>query len=122
VSSLFDPQTLNEQGTLLVYNEGLFAHEIRLGREIDAHPTLQSRHPIYCRLPGLPARTMPASEHWITSRLAVLNPFSKIENSEDEREEIAATSVAGGGHSARERGTGKSQLRVSHALKSFLVD
>jgi len=37
---------------------------------------------------------MPASEHWITSRLAVLNPLSKFKNNEDEREEeIAATSV-----------------------------
>jgi hypothetical protein len=63
----------------------------------DAHPTLQSRHPIYCRLAGLPSRTMPTSEHWIISRLAVLNPLSKVKNNGDERgERIADTVVAKG--------------------------
>ncbi|KAE9378398.1 PLC-like phosphodiesterase [Stipitochalara longipes BDJ] len=65
---------------------------------------------------------MSTSEHLITSRFAALNPFSKAETNEDERgEEVAITSVAGGGHSARESSTAKDQLRVSHALKSFLV-
>jgi phosphatidylinositol phospholipase C delta len=53
----------------------------------------------------------------------LLSLFYEVENNEEERgEEIAATSTAGGGHSARERDIGKSQLRVSHELKSFLVD
>lgn len=66
---------------------------------------------------------MSASEHSITSRLAALKPFSKNEDIEDERgEEITANSVAGGGHGARETNTTKKHLKVSHALKSFLVD
>jgi phosphatidylinositol phospholipase C delta len=66
---------------------------------------------------------MPTSDHPITSRFAALNPFSKDEDIEDERgETITANSVAGGGHSARETGITKNKLRVSHALKSFLVD
>jgi phosphatidylinositol phospholipase C delta len=66
---------------------------------------------------------MSASGRTITSRLAALKPFSKEENVEDERgEEITAASVGGGGQGARDAGLLRSQLRVSHALKSFLVD
>jgi phosphatidylinositol phospholipase C, delta len=66
---------------------------------------------------------MPSSDHPITSRFAALNPFSKDEDIEDERgETITANSVAGGGHGARETGITKNKLRISHALKSFLVD
>jgi phosphatidylinositol phospholipase C, delta len=66
---------------------------------------------------------MSNSEHAIASRLAALNPFNKDEDIEDERgEEITASSVAGGGHGARETGITKNKLKVSHALKSFLVD
>jgi phosphatidylinositol phospholipase C delta len=68
---------------------------------------------------------MLASAHskGITGRLAGLNPFSKDDDVEDERgEQITSGSIAGGGHSGRKYGGTKSQLKVSHALKSFLVD
>lgn len=60
----------------------------------------------------------------LSSRLAKLNPFSKSNregDDEDIGEEIDCTTVAGGGHSARRTSITKNQLRVSHALKSFLV-
>jgi phosphatidylinositol phospholipase C delta len=61
-----------------------------------------------------------------TSRLVDLNPFSsKSRNNDDEDdkgEQVTSTTVAGGGHSARQTGITKTQLRVSHALKSFLVE
>ncbi|KAI1073632.1 PLC-like phosphodiesterase [Whalleya microplaca] len=59
----------------------------------------------------------------ITSKLAKLNPLSKgyATYDEDAGEEIDDTTIAGGGHGARQTGITKSQLRVSHALKSFLV-
>ncbi|RDW62254.1 phosphoinositide phospholipase C-1 [Coleophoma cylindrospora] len=62
----------------------------------------------------------------LTSRLAGLNPFSKgakhEDSNDDKGEEITANTVAGGGHGARQSGITKNQLRVSHALKSFLVE
>jgi phosphatidylinositol phospholipase C delta len=59
----------------------------------------------------------------ITSGIAKLNPFSKkgTENDEDAGEEIDSNTVAGGGHSARQTAITKNELRVSHAIKSFLV-
>ncbi|KAI0000591.1 PLC-like phosphodiesterase [Xylariaceae sp. FL0662B] len=60
----------------------------------------------------------------LTSQLAKLNPLSKAvpaSYDEDYGEEIDDTTIAGGGHGARETGLTKGQLRVSHALKSFLV-
>ncbi|CAM1511967.1 Fc.00g094800.m01.CDS01 [Cosmosporella sp. VM-42] len=62
----------------------------------------------------------------LTERLGNFNPFSKSrrhrEDPEDVGEEIDNSTVAGGGHSARQSDLSKSQLRVSNALKSFLVD
>ncbi|KAJ9136915.1 Phosphoinositide phospholipase C [Pleurostoma richardsiae] len=61
----------------------------------------------------------------LASRLAGLNPFRRSAREEDEEdigEEIDNKTVAGGGHSARPTEVTKHQLRVSHALKSFLVD
>ncbi|KAG9231559.1 putative 1-phosphatidylinositol-4,5-bisphosphate phosphodiesterase 1 [Amylocarpus encephaloides] len=59
----------------------------------------------------------------LTSRLAGLNPFAKakIDENDDKGEETTSASVAGGGHSARQTSITKNKLRVSHALKSFLV-
>ncbi|KAH0836177.1 hypothetical protein AYO21_08620 [Fonsecaea monophora] len=64
-----------------------------------------------------------ASAH-LASHMAKLNPFSKkngkVDN-EDAGEVIDASTVAGGGHGSRETNITKHQLRVSHALKAFLV-
>ncbi|KAI8962261.1 PLC-like phosphodiesterase [Daldinia sp. FL1419] len=60
----------------------------------------------------------------LVSRLAKLTPLSKLYAGvydEDVGEEIDETTIAGGGHSARQTAITKSQLRVSHALKSFLI-
>lgn len=60
----------------------------------------------------------------LTSRLAELNPFSKSKrrrDSDEKGEQITSSSVAGGGHGDRANGTTKQHLRVSKALKSFLV-
>lgn len=59
----------------------------------------------------------------VTSGLAKLNPFAKRgrEDDEDAGEEIDSSTVAGGGHSARQSAITSAQLRVSHALRSFLV-
>ncbi|KAI0387387.1 PLC-like phosphodiesterase [Hypomontagnella monticulosa] len=60
----------------------------------------------------------------LTSRFAKLNPLSKLssgEYDEDVGQEIDDTTIAGGGHGARQTATTKSQLRVSHALKSFMI-
>ncbi|OTB02480.1 hypothetical protein M426DRAFT_322579 [Hypoxylon sp. CI-4A] len=59
----------------------------------------------------------------LVSRLAKLNPLSKLtgEWDEDAGEEIDDSTIAGGGHGARRTDVTKTQLRVSHALKSFLV-
>jgi phosphatidylinositol phospholipase C delta len=62
----------------------------------------------------------------LSSRLADLNPFSSKprskEDNDDKGEEVTSATVAGGGHGARETSITKNQLRVSHALKSFLVE
>jgi phosphatidylinositol phospholipase C delta len=58
----------------------------------------------------------------LASRLANLNPF-KEEDSDDEGigEEIDSDTIAGGGHGARRTDVTRNQLRVSHALRSYLV-
>ncbi|KIW72396.1 hypothetical protein PV04_00593 [Phialophora macrospora] len=61
----------------------------------------------------------------LTSRVAKLNPFSskpsrKIDD-EDAGEVIDASTVAGGGHAALETEVTKHQLRVSSALREYLV-
>ncbi|KAK8079091.1 hypothetical protein PG994_002898 [Apiospora phragmitis] len=60
----------------------------------------------------------------LSSRLSKLNVFSKLtgEDDEDEHDEkINYESVAGGGHAGRRTAITTGQLRVSHALRSFLV-
>jgi phosphatidylinositol phospholipase C, delta len=59
----------------------------------------------------------------VTSGLAKLNPFSskRKEDDEDKGEEIDSSTVAGGGHGARQSAITKAELGVSHALRSFLV-
>ncbi|KAI1503711.1 PLC-like phosphodiesterase [Biscogniauxia marginata] len=60
----------------------------------------------------------------LTSRLAKLNPLSGLagdDSDEDVGEEVDDTTIAGGGHGARQTNLTKNQLRISHALKSFLV-
>lgn len=62
----------------------------------------------------------PASS--LSSRLAKLNPFSAGRDDEDDYgKEIEYTTLAGGGHSARRTDITHNKLRVSHALRSFLV-
>ncbi|KAI4870386.1 PLC-like phosphodiesterase [Hypoxylon rubiginosum] len=60
----------------------------------------------------------------LTARFAKLNPLSKL-TSEDYNEEIGEeiddATIAGGGHGGRQTAITKTQLRVSHALKSFLI-
>jgi phosphatidylinositol phospholipase C delta len=60
----------------------------------------------------------------IASKFAHLNPFGgKPKRDEDDYgEAIDADSVAGGGHSLRPTNITKEGLRVSKALKKFLVD
>ncbi|ORX95217.1 PLC-like phosphodiesterase [Clohesyomyces aquaticus] len=60
----------------------------------------------------------------LISGLAKLSPFSKTKKGVDEDdygEEIDAGTVAGGGHAGRQTTLTKEQLRVSHALKKYLV-
>ncbi|KAF5510344.1 1-phosphatidylinositol 4,5-bisphosphate phosphodiesterase 1 [Colletotrichum siamense] len=59
----------------------------------------------------------------ITSKLANLNPFSKRapEDEEEVGEKTDHSTLAGGGHAARDSEL-KHRLRVSRAIKSFLVD
>ncbi|KAI1776541.1 PLC-like phosphodiesterase [Hypoxylon cercidicola] len=60
----------------------------------------------------------------LASQFAKLNPLSKLSSedyNEDVGEEIDDATIAGGGHGARQSAITKTQLRVSHALKSFLV-
>jgi phosphatidylinositol phospholipase C delta len=59
----------------------------------------------------------------LSSRLARLRPFSKSVQDEDQGgEEVESNTIAGGGHSSRPTEITKHQLRVSNALRSFLVD
>ncbi|KAI6855156.1 hypothetical protein KC323_g8471 [Hortaea werneckii] len=58
----------------------------------------------------------------ITSRLSKFNPFAKVRTDpEDQGEAITSETVGGGGHAARPSGITKSGLKVSHALRSYLV-
>lgn len=57
----------------------------------------------------------------ISAKLAQLNPFKPREDDEDRGEAIGIDSVGGGGRSAKRSGQTKSNLRVSDALKSFMV-
>ncbi|KXT05670.1 hypothetical protein AC578_5643 [Pseudocercospora eumusae] len=59
----------------------------------------------------------------LTAKLSKFNPFGKVKKDEDDfGEAIDTESVAGGGHAARRTKITKEQLRVSHALKKFLVN
>lgn len=65
-----------------------------------------------------------AASSTLSSRLASLNPFSKSKSkidSDDLGEKIDSSTVAGGGHGARQSEITKDQLRVSPALRSLLV-
>ena len=59
----------------------------------------------------------------LISGIAKLSPFSKktAVDDEDKGEAIDAGTVAGGGHASRQSAITKNQLRVSSAIKSFLV-
>lgn len=59
----------------------------------------------------------------VSSRLSKLNPFasSKVKDDEDVGEATDRKTLAGGGHAGRDTAT-IDQLRVSPALKSFLVE
>ncbi|USW53617.1 Putative C2 domain, phosphatidylinositol-specific phospholipase C, X domain, C2 domain superfamily [Septoria linicola] len=60
---------------------------------------------------------------FLTSAVAKLNPFAKQERDEDDfGEAVEVDSVAGGGHASRVSKITKEQLRVSHALKTFLIN
>lgn len=64
------------------------------------------------------------SESGLTSRLASLKPFSRSKHhadDEDAGDKTDSTTVAGGGHASRRSEITSHQLRVSQALKSFLV-
>ncbi|OIW30190.1 phosphatidylinositol-specific phospholipase C [Coniochaeta ligniaria NRRL 30616] len=59
----------------------------------------------------------------LSSRLARLKPFSKAVEDEDQGgEEVEFNTIAGGGHSFQPTDITQHQLRVSHALRSFLVN
>ncbi|PWN51122.1 PLC-like phosphodiesterase [Violaceomyces palustris] len=71
------------------------------------------------------ANEQPSTASVLTSKLSKLNPFKNKRQETDQEdlgEEVAPDSIAGGGHAARRTDLTKSQLRVSHALKKFLVD
>ncbi|KAN0064404.1 hypothetical protein ACQY0O_002602 [Thecaphora frezii] len=58
----------------------------------------------------------------LTSRFSRLNPFvSSRTDPEDLGEKVDFDSIAGGGHASRQTPLTKAQLRVSHAMRSFLV-
>lgn len=58
----------------------------------------------------------------LTSRLAKLNPFGNAKGDDENLGEVVDSStIAGGGHSARPTSLTKRELRISPALKSFLV-
>ncbi|RMX99509.1 hypothetical protein D0868_09505 [Hortaea werneckii] len=62
------------------------------------------------------------AESGLTSRLSKFNPFAKVRTDpEDQGEAITNETVGGGGHAARPSGITKSGLKVSHALRSYLV-
>lgn len=56
--------------------------------------------------------------------MSKLNPFSgnRVDDEDQGGEEVESTTIAGGGHSAWETDITQHKLRVSNALKSFLVD
>jgi len=59
----------------------------------------------------------------LTSRFAKLNPFSKSKGDDENLGDVIDVhTVAGGGHAARRTAITKDQLRVSKALKAFLVE
>lgn len=64
----------------------------------------------------------------LTSKFSKLNPFSKTARDDPDAggdnlgEEVEFDSIGGGGHSARRTKITKSELRVSHAMRSFLVE
>ncbi|KAF2851468.1 PLC-like phosphodiesterase [Plenodomus tracheiphilus IPT5] len=60
----------------------------------------------------------------IVSGIAKLNPFSKKSrvDDEDKGEAIDAGTVAGGGHASRQSHITKDELRVSQALRRYLVE
>ena len=71
------------------------------------------------RLTGTPTV---ANMSGLVSKLSQLNPFSKDDESDDDYgEEIDDTTVAGGGHGASDAEAHKGELRVSEALKAFMV-
>lgn len=86
-------------------------------------------------VPALPARPFPSAAskrpqqtvahmaEGLVSAISGLNPFDrKSSPAQDEAgEEIDNTTIAGGGHSFRRTELTRHQLRVSHALKSFLL-
>jgi phosphatidylinositol phospholipase C delta len=59
----------------------------------------------------------------LISGISKLSPFSKkpAVDEDDAGDAIDAATVAGGGHASRQSAITKGQLRVSHALKNFLV-
>ncbi|CAK1357070.1 1-phosphatidylinositol 4,5-bisphosphate phosphodiesterase zeta-1 [Cercospora beticola] len=60
---------------------------------------------------------------FLTSAVEKLNPFAKRERDDDDHgEAVEVDSVAGGGHASRVSKITKEQLRVSHALKMFLIN
>jgi phosphatidylinositol phospholipase C delta len=60
----------------------------------------------------------------LVSGISKLNPFAKKSkvDDEDKGEAIDAGTVAGGGHASRRSGITKDKLRVSNALKKYLVE
>lgn len=59
----------------------------------------------------------------VTSSMGKLNPFAKSGRDEDDYgDTVEANSVGGGGHGARVSKITKEELRVSRAMKRFLVE
>lgn len=60
---------------------------------------------------------------FLTSKFSKLNPFAKRERDEDDHgEALEVGSVAGGGHASRVSHITRKELRVSHALKTYIVN
>lgn len=60
----------------------------------------------------------------LSSKFGALNPFAGNDDPDDDEdygEQVGNTTVAGGGHSARQTNITKNQLRVSNALQTFLA-